>query len=279
MGIIGEIESKLAQLRERESGDEAPVLRASTMTHLVWAPLRWLPRAQSTLAGLQDSHPARTIFLVPEPARAKGITFDVALHAVQVDGSREAYAEVIELHLGGAAVAHPASLVLPLLISDLPVFCRWRGEPAWGSTQLAQLVELTDRFVVNSSEWSGVPKQYPALAELFHRSAVSDIAFSRTLAWRARLAELWPGIKSIEKLRIEGPHADALLVAGWLRSRLKREIALVRRPADEIASIRIDGVEVATPISQPGGAADLLSAELDVYGRDPIYEAATRAAF
>ena len=185
-------------------------------------------RAQSTLAGLQDSHPARTIFLVPEPTRAKGITFHVSLHAVQVDGSREAYAEVIEIHLGGSAISHPASLVLPLLISDLPVFCRWRGEPAWGSTQLEQLVEITDRLVVNSSEWPGVPKQYPYLAELFHRTAVSDIAFSRTLQWRARLAELWPGIKTIERLRVEGPHADALLVAGWLRSRLKREVALIQ---------------------------------------------------
>jgi glucose-6-phosphate dehydrogenase assembly protein OpcA len=278
MGIVGEIESRLARLREKESGDEAPVLRASTMTHLVWAPPRWLPRAHATLAGLQESHPARTIFLVPEPARAKGVTFEVSLHAVQVDGAREASAEVIELHLGGAAVSQPASLVLPLLISDLPVFCRWRGEPAWGTSQLAQLVEITDRFVVNSSEWPGVPKQYPLLAGLFHRTAVSDIAFSRTLQWRARLAELWPGIKTIERLRVEGPHADSLLVAGWLRSRLKRDVALVRRAADQIISIRVDGREVDKPISQPGGAADLLSAELDVYGRDPIYEAAARAA-
>jgi glucose-6-phosphate dehydrogenase assembly protein OpcA len=278
MGIVGEIEHGLARLRARESGDDAPVLRASTMTHLVWAPPRWLPRAQATLAGLQESHPARTIFLVPEPARAKGITFHVSLHAVQIDGAREAYAEVIELHLGGAAVSHPASLVLPLLISDLPVFCRWRGEPTWGSSQLEQLVEITDRFVVNSSEWPGVPRQYPLLAELFGRTAVSDIAFSRTLQWRARLAERWPGIKTIEKLRVEGPHADALLVAGWLRSRLKREIALVRRPADAITSIRVDGDEVEKPIAQPGGAADLLSAELDVYGRDTIYEAAAKAA-
>jgi glucose-6-phosphate dehydrogenase assembly protein OpcA len=278
MGIVGEIESKLARLREKESGDDAPVLRASTMTHLVWAPPRWLPRAQATLAGLQESHPARTIFLVPEPARAKGIRFEVSLHAVQIDEAREAYAEVIELHLGGAAVSQPASLVLPLLISDLPVFCRWRGEPAWGSSQLDQLVEITDRFVVNSSEWPGVPKQYPLLSGLFHRTAVSDIAFSRTLQWRARLADLWPGIRTVERLRVEGPHADALLVAGWLRSRLKREIALVRRPAEQITSIRVDGDEVEKPISDPGGAADLLSAELDVYGRDPIYEAATKAA-
>ncbi len=277
MGIVGEIEHELARLREKESRDDAPVLRASTMTHLVWAPPRWLPRAQATLAGLQESHPARTIFLVPEPGRAKGITFHVSLHAVQVDGSREAFAEVIEIHLGGAAVEHPASMVLPLLISDLPVFCRWRGEPDWGSTQLEQLVEITDRFVVNSSEWPGVPRQYPLLAELFDRTAVSDIAFSRTLQWRARLAHRWPGIKTIERLRVEGPHADALLVVGWLRSRLKREITLVRRPADEITSIRVGGDEVLQPVSQPGGAADLLSAELDVYGRDPIYEAATKA--
>ena len=67
------------------------------------------------------------------------------------------------------------------------------------------------------------------LAELFDRVAVSDIAFSRTLPWRRRLAELWPGIGTIEKLRVEGPRADAELVAGWLRSRLKRDVALTRR--------------------------------------------------
>jgi glucose-6-phosphate dehydrogenase assembly protein OpcA len=278
MGIVSEIETALARLREKESGDDAPVLRASTMTHLVWAPHRWLPRAHATLAGLQDRHPARTIFLVPEPARATGVTFHVSLHAVQVDETREAFAEVIEIRLRGRAVAQPASLVLPLLISDLPVFCRWRGEPAWGSTQLDQLVEITDRLVVNSSEWPGVPRQYRDLATLFERTAVSDIAFSRTLHWRARLAEQWPRIKTIERLRIEGPHADALLVAAWLRSRLKREISLVRRPADEIRSVRVDGIEVPPPVSQPAGAADLLSAELDVYGRDPIYEAAATVA-
>jgi glucose-6-phosphate dehydrogenase assembly protein OpcA len=277
MGIVGDIESSLARLRETESRDDAPVLRASTMTHLVWAPPRWLPRAKSTLAGLQDSHPARTIFLVPQPGRARGISFGVSLHAVQTDGAREAHAEVIEIRLGGVAVSHPASIVLPLLISDLPVFCRWRGEPDWGSAQLDQLVDITDRLVVNSSEWPGAPRQYPQLSALFDRTAVSDIAFSRTLQWRARLADLWPSIKTIDRLRVEGPQADAALVAGWLRSRLKREIALVRRPADEIRSIRVDGVEVELPIREPGGAADLLSAELDVYGRDPVYEAAVRA--
>lgn len=278
MGVVAEIERGLARLREKEAGDDAPVLRTSTMTHLVWAPPRWLPKARATLAGLQDSHPARTIFLIPEPARVGGISASVSLHAVQVDGAREAYAEVIEIHLRGDAVAQPASVVLPLLISDLPVFCRWRGEPAWGSPQLAQLVEITDRLVVNSSEWNGLPRGYPRLAGLFDDVAVSDIAFSRTVAWRARLAELWPGIAGLDRVRVEGPRADALLLAGWLRSRLRRDVALTRRAAEEVRAVRVDGVDVERPVSEPVRASALLSAELDVYGRDPIYEAAVGAA-
>ena len=102
------------------------------MTHLVWAPPGWLAQARATLAGLHERHPARTIFLVPEPRRASGIAAETSVHASQVD-RRARLCEVIEVHLGGTAVDHPASIVLPLLISDLPVFCRWRGEPEWGS--------------------------------------------------------------------------------------------------------------------------------------------------
>jgi glucose-6-phosphate dehydrogenase assembly protein OpcA len=278
LDTVTKIENELARLRAKEAGDEAPVLRTSTMTHLVWAPPFWLPKARATLAGLQNSHPARTIFLIPEPGRAEGISSSVSLHAVQVDGSREAFAEVIQVHLRGDSVSHPASVVLPLLISDLPVFCRWRGEPAWGSPQLAQLVDVADRLVVNSSEWKGLPAPYARLADLFDRAAVSDIAYSRTIGWRARLAERWPGIGDVERVRIEGPHADALLIVGWLRSRLEREIGLVRRAADEVRSIRVDGDEVPHPDIPLASGADQLSAELDVYGRDPVYEAAVKAA-
>ncbi len=278
MGVVSEIEGQLARLREKESGGRGPVLRTSTMTHLVWAPPSWLPQARATLAGLHDRHPARTIFLVPEPRRAHRIGASTSLQAVQVDGDREAYAEVIEIRLCGSAVEHPASIVLPLLIADLPVFCRWRGEPEWGSRQLSELTGVADRLVVNSSEWRGIPAAYPRLAALFARIAVSDIAFSRTLGWRGRLAEAWPGIAEVERLRVEGPKADALLLAGWLRSRLRRDVSLSYRSAEQIRSLRVDGREIPRPVGELPSGSDLLSAELDVFGRDPVYEAAVRAA-
>ena len=195
MGVVSDIERQLGRLRAREAADGMPELRTSTMTHIVWCPPEWRAKARATLAGLLERHPARTIFLIPEPGGEAGIEARVELKDFQLQGmSREVLSEVIELRLRGSAARHPGSIVLPLLVSDLPVFCRWRGEPAWESDELAEIVGVADRLVVDSSEWRGVPAAYARLAALFDRVAVSDIAFSRTLPWRRRLAELWPEI-------------------------------------------------------------------------------------
>ena len=277
MGVVSDIERQLGRLRAREADDGMPELRTSTMTHIVWCPPRWRPLARATLAGLLERHPARTIFLIPCPGSEAKIDTRVELKDFQLQGlSREVLSEVIELRLRGSAAHHPGSIVLPLLVSDLPVFCRWRGEPSWGSVPLAEIVGVTDRLVVDSSEWRDVPKSYGLLQELFDSVAVSDIAFSRTLPWRRRLAELWPEIGGIEKLRVEGPRADAELVAGWLRSRLKRDVTLTRRNAPAVRAMWVDGVPVESPGELLNGS-ELLSAELDQFGRNAVYEAAVRA--
>jgi hypothetical protein len=278
MGVVAEIERKLARLRDREAGEGGSILRTSTMTHLAWAPPAWLPQARKTLAGLRERHPARTILLVPQPRRATGVSTSVSLHAIDLEGTRDAYAEVVEIRLCGSAVEHPASIVLPLLVSDLPVFCRWRGEPEWGSSQLGELLGIVDRLVVNSSEWRGLPAPYEQLSGLFDRVVVSDIAFSRTIGWRARIAGLWPDVAGVERVTVAGPKADALLLAGWLRSRLARQVALTWRRADEVQAVLLDGRAVEPPPEPAATGSDLLSNELDVFGRDRVYEAAVGAA-
>src|SRR5262249_15611398 len=111
------------------------------MTHLVWCPPEWLPKARATLAGLLERHPARTIFLLPEPGRGEVSVARVQLKEFELGGEgREVLSEVLELRLRGTAMHHPASIVLPLLVSDLPVFCRWRGEPRWESGEFHELL-------------------------------------------------------------------------------------------------------------------------------------------
>lgn len=275
---IAEIERVLASLREAAAAD-GPDLRTSVATHLAWVPAEWLDAARATLAGLAERHPSRTVLLTPEPGAPDGLDAAVSLRCFPVAGMvRTVCTEVIELRLRGGRAAAPASVVLPLLISDLPVFCRWRGRPPFDAGLFRQLVGVVDRLVVDSSEWPDVPGAYAELAGVFGEAAVSDIAFGRSLAWRVRLAGLWPGIASLSALDVEGPRADALLLAGWLRSRLGREVELRWSEAPSLARVAVDGEEVSPTDDPPPTPSDLLSAELDVFGRDPVYEAAVLAA-
>ena len=156
MGVVAEIERKLAKQRFRQESDAAPELRTSTMTHVVWAPPVWLDKARQVLAGLAERHPSRTIFLVPVPGRSSGVEADAFVRDFAVGGG-EVLSEVIELRLRGDAARHPASVVLPLLIADLPAFCRWRGQPEWAGEALVELTDVVDRLVVVSSVWPSVP--------------------------------------------------------------------------------------------------------------------------
>ena len=279
MSVVSDVERQLEELRQLEGADGTPDLRTSVMTHIAWAPPKWAAAARRTLAGLEERHPSRTILLFPEPRGRDGVDVAVTMQCFAMHGvSHEVCSEVIELRLGGKRAQAPASIVQPLLISDLPTFCRWRGEPPWGKPELEQLVDVCDRLVVDSSEWTRLPAAYENLAALFGRVAVSDIAWARGRDWRGRLAELWPEIRKAERLSVTGPKADATLLAGWLRSRLRREVALSRRSAEELARVAVDGVVVDAPRAGAPTASDLLSAELDVFGRDPIYEAAVEAA-
>ena len=278
MSLVDDVEAQLAELREMEGTAGLPDLRTSVMTHVAWAPPEWADAARRTLAGLEERHPSRTILLFPEPKREDSIETTVSMRCFTMQGaSQDVCSEVIELRLGGKRARAPASIVEPLLIADLPTFVRWRGEPPWGSPELDQLVEVCDRLVLDSAEWRRPKVAYPELARLFERIAVSDIAWGRGRAWRGRLAELWPAIGEIERLGVTGPRADALLLAGWLRSRLRRDVELVHRTADELTRVAVDGEAVREPVGLPVTPSDLLSAELDNFGRDPIYEAAVRS--
>jgi hypothetical protein len=278
---LAEVESELARLRVATSETEhAPYLRTSVMTHVAWVPEEWLEAARSTLAGMAEQHPSRTILLVPDPdSGVDRIDAHVSLACFALaDLHRQVCSEVVELRLHGRRAKAPASLVEPLLIPDLPVFCRWRGEPPFGAAEVEQLVDLVDRLIVDSTEWDDLPYAYTKLVRLFDRTAVSDIAWARTGRWRSLLASLWPEIASVRRIRVRGTAAQAHLLAGWLRARLDQDVELDHEPAERLEGIDIDGEPAPFPPGDPPASSELLSDELDTFGRDRIYEQAVAAA-
>ena len=279
LSSVSQIDRELAAQRADPNSIAATHQRTSVMTHIAWVPEAWVEAAEDVLTGLAERHPSRTIVLVPRPESPDGLEADVSVDGYPVGEGREICTETIRIRLGGNRAAVPASVVHPLLIPDLPVFLRWRGVPPFGESDFEGLVdEVADRLIVDSTEWAGLPGDYAKLAGIFDRIAVSDIAWARTSRWRPHLATLWPGIAEIKTLRVTATAAQAHLLVGWLRSRLGRKIELEHVPSDKLAAVEIDGEPVPFPPGDAPDPADLLSDELDRFGRDKVYEAAVRAA-
>jgi glucose-6-phosphate dehydrogenase assembly protein OpcA len=214
---------------------------------------------------------------VPRPGKKDRLDASLSIRCFPV-GDRAICSEVIELELRGARAEAPASIALPLLISDLPVFCRWRGEPDFSSQQFEQMVGIVDRLILNSTEWPNLPGAYAELAGLFDKCVVSDIAWARTERWRSLLSSLWPSIAGVKRIRVQGTPAQAYLLGGWLSSRLDHRVEVEVDEHETIEGIDLDGEAAPFPSGDPPNPSDVLSAELDSFTRDRVYEAAALAA-
>ena len=274
---VRDLERAISELRSAPDSD-TPYQRTSVMTHLAWVPGEWVEAAEDALAGLAERHPSRTIVLFPQPDEGDGVEGSVEVDSFSVGNRRQVCTETIRIRLKGGRATVPASVVQPLLLPDLPVFLRWRGLPPFGEPPFEILLAVIDRLIVDSTEWPDLPTPYGPFAELFDRVVVSDIAWARTSRWRQQLASLWPEIAAVNRVRVEGTAAQAHLLAGWLRSRLRRSIELEHQPSDRLVGVELDGEPAPFPPGAPPEPADLLSDELDRFGRDRIYEEAVHAA-
>jgi glucose-6-phosphate dehydrogenase assembly protein OpcA len=270
---VADIERELAELRRN-----AMDMRTSVMTHCAWAPPEWQEAARETLAGLSERHPSRTLLLFPQEDDRNELDAEVSLQCFTLQElEKHVCSEVIELHLHGKRSHAPASIVLPLLLPDLPAFLRWRGQPPFGESAFEQLVDVIDRLVLDSREWPDAPACYSTLAQYFDRVAVSDIVWTRTLRWRRAIARLWPEVADVCELHVAGPEQEATLLVGWLRSRLGQKVELRHETAEQIERLELDGRKVRAR-EERWSASDLLSHELDRFSRDSIYEESVRAA-
>jgi hypothetical protein len=274
---IREIERELTSLRT-VPGSESPYQRTSVMTHTAWVPPEWVEAAEDVLSGLAERHPSRTLVLFPQPDDVDGLDGDVEVDVYPAGEGRQICTETIRIRLKGPRAAAPASVVQPLLLPDLPAFLRWRGRLPFGAPELEQLVDVVDRLIVDSTEWPDLPESYRGLVDIFDRVAVSDIAWARTSRWRPMLASLWPDIAGVKRIRVQGTAAQAQLLAGWLRSRLKHDVELEHEPSDRLVGVDLDGKPAPFPPGDPPSGADVLSEELDKFERDRIYEEAVRGA-
>lgn len=212
--------------------------RASVLNLVVYAEREnHARRAARTVADLALRHPSRAIVLLGDRDR-EGVVASVQLHVhvPQSDGAQPILYEQILARVSGDFDERVASVVIPLLVPDLPVFLWWTGTPPSDARRLDDLLTLADRLIVDSADFARADRTLPEVARLvrFH-VGITDLNWARLTHWRELIAQFFdvpawrPFLDGITGLRagfavdMDGRDihpSQALLLLGWLASRL-----------------------------------------------------------
>jgi glucose-6-phosphate dehydrogenase assembly protein OpcA len=163
-------------------------------------------RCARTISGTAGSHPSRSLIISEvDPDAPSGLDATIETVALHAAGRHtETGAEMIQIAARGEAGRHLASIIVPLLVHDLPVAIWWPGQPALASHRSDRLLPIADRLIVNGSEWEGNGlDMLVKLAQIAdsHRSGgrsaahrplvVVDFALVRQSRWREALASVY----------------------------------------------------------------------------------------
>jgi glucose-6-phosphate dehydrogenase assembly protein OpcA len=233
------IDAVLERLREK-AADAAPAegaalgTRTSVLTLVAYAlDAPAAQRASETIAALPEYHPSRSIVVLARPSDDEpAIDARLSAHCHIAPGLEgQVCFEEVELTVMGRAARHLHSVVLPLLVPDLPVYSWWSGDLPGDLHLLSDVLDASGRFIVDSTRFSDARLGLPCLASLAQHTAtaVSDLSWARLTPWRQLIAQffdspsLQPYLESLTTVDIEhaaGSAAQSLLLVGWLAARL-----------------------------------------------------------
>ena len=237
---ISRIERLLGDLwrtteEERRRGEAVARVRVQNLVAYV-EDAGALERVERLADALPSRHPCRLVIVHAVP-HVPGDELEAAISARCAIGAgerRQVCCEVITLTAPGDTRRYASSAVASLLVSGLPVSVWWTSRVQPHDEVFQELAEPADQVIVDSREGRDDAGAVIALARWAateNRHAVlGDLAWARILPWRQMVAEffdppaaraLLPELCEVELTSAgELLSADALLLMGWLASRL-----------------------------------------------------------
>ncbi len=314
--ILKDLSNLWADLAKQTDG-ETGVLRACSMTLVVVADAS--DDAQSigqTLAQLMPEHPSRAVVVRVTPSAERALESRVFSECWTSFGERRHIcAEEIEITCSAAALAEVSSVLLPLVVSDLPVVLWTRGAHVGGLPGFEGIESLATKVVHDSAAFpsarAGLERVQAALQP---GRPAGDLAWTRLTRWRELIARIFQnrGLGSLaqfSEVRVAGaaapdgkPGPAPLYIAGWLLDSLRRAGANpklqlktavpsernvrlsapgldieVTQCAGHCAEVRINDMVSQTALPDASESA-LMAEELSIPGHDPTFERSLPAA-
>jgi glucose-6-phosphate dehydrogenase assembly protein OpcA len=228
--------------------------------------------AIATLQALGTHHPSRAIILVAEADdRESTLSAEIRTHClIGAANLPTCYDEVI-LTVAGEAAHHLDGVVAPLVIHDLPTHVWWPGDPPLADPIFDQLIEIGDRVIINTADFTDLLTGLRRVGGLRRRSGIGDLTWERLAPWLELTAEFFDAARfrrylpNLNRLTltyatdgdaVASPEAGPLLFAGWLATRLGWRRAS-RMPEGGGLHLRLEGAyQMVEMLLQPQPSPD-----------------------
>jgi glucose-6-phosphate dehydrogenase assembly protein OpcA len=261
------------------------MLRASHATNASLAPARvlnlivivdreWKGEVANRLERVGRYHASRTVICAVESGRT---TVDARATISQED-PREGLSvvrETVELDIGPDHMAALSTLLDPVLVAEIPTVC-W--SPHGHIEAVSALLPVIDVIMLDSDAEGDPGAAFERAEHMRAEAYVVDLAWLRTTPWRERLAASFhlgarrgylEQLHALEIRHRDGSTASALLLAGWLASRLgwrRAPLCVGRSDVDLEGAQQREGGQVAVTLRRsaqeaPGLAGVTVSCE------------------
>ncbi|MEV0722994.1 glucose-6-phosphate dehydrogenase assembly protein OpcA [Micromonospora purpureochromogenes] len=251
--------------------------------------------AAATIAAA--AHPCRLLVVVRTDVERERNRLDAEI----VVGGRLGPCEAVVTRMYGRLALHAESVVMPLLVPDVPVVTWWHGEPpAEIATDFLGVV--ADRRITDTAQ-AADPIDALRQRARDYAPGDTDLAWTRITPWRTLVAGAFDTTEArVTAATVVAPRTDptAALMRGWLTARLgidpvwdhtdeyprMREVQLRCANGDELTLTRDDNMAVFRRTGQEDRAlplvrrplGDELAEELRRLDADQVYAEALGAA-
>ena len=192
------------------------------------------------LEHITGRHPCRIINIVRDAKEGEEpVQAYVSIHCkVSPAGGRQVCSELVTVVATTPDARQVPAAVIPILISDLPTFLWWPHGSPFDDDLFRSLADSADRLIVDSATFENpegtLSKMSHRLKTNWPKTACTDMNWGRVTHWREMVAQFFDGpalrpyLDRISNITISFAlseksgvnRAQALLLAGWLASRL-----------------------------------------------------------
>ncbi len=241
---LDQIEQELHRLRGEAAATEGARLpgHSKVLNLVVFAKQdTHIQAVHETVGRVSGRHPMRAIIVAADPDSVSS-SLDTRIHTYCCQDpatGAQLTCEQLLIVTTGEPARHVTGVVEQLLITDLPTYLWWSGEPEYKSENFSQLMRIAKKLILDSNTFASSAETLRQVAASSEgRSqvcAVTDLNWVRLSRWFEAVAQcfddprLRPHLSGIQRVRVEyaasdagadAPPTQAALLAGWLFSRL-----------------------------------------------------------